>query len=364
VLNPAVLARARELGAKFAAASPFRHVVIDDFLDAEVCETLLAQFPGFDRELAMNEDGVVGRKAVHEKVTGLGSAYRRLDALASSEEFRRFLSQVTGIDDLLYDPHYFGGGCHENLSGQGLDPHVDFTHHPLNQWHRRLNLIIYLNHGWNPDWGGSIELHENPRLPPDQDKTVVVPPAFNRAVLFETHNTSWHGFKRVRLPPGEEHRSRKSFALYYYTEDREQKVAPHSTIYVQEHIDPEITAAGHRLSEADAGEIRNHIHSRDIHLARLYKHISGLMGELQEARKYIRHLQQFEKELETIRAQPKPGSGRAAGNVALDETALRAELNQAQERENELRRRLQEMENATFWKITGPLRALIQKLRR
>ncbi|BFM21188.1 2OG-Fe(II) oxygenase [Gilvimarinus japonicus] len=375
IINPDVVAQASLLREKFASAKPFGHVVIDNFLQPELCETVLQQFPSFDERLAMNENGHVGRKAVNEKVASLGSAYQELDKLASSDEFRTFVGQITGLDNLLYDPYYFGGGSHENLSGQGLDVHVDFTHHPVTNWHRRLNLIIYLNHDWDPAWGGNIELHKNPRLPPEQDEVVTVPPVFNRAVLFETHNSSWHGFKKVRLPDEESDRSRKSFALYYYTDDREQKVRPHSTIYVEEHVDPEITAPGHTLSATDSQTIRDHVMTRDHHLGRLYNNITDLMGQLQDAREYIQHLQQFEVKFEALQReqvaappQTLPASDDALNQApppmaANTEADIAAQLALASSREQALRQQLSAIENARLWKVSQPLRRLIDRMR-
>ena len=80
-----------------------------------------------------------------------GSAvpYAELDALIQSGDWLALLTRITGIPGLLYDPYYLGGGTHENRSGQGLDPHVDFNYHPSERWHRRLNLIVYLNRAWD-----------------------------------------------------------------------------------------------------------------------------------------------------------------------------------------------------------------------
>ena len=59
------------LSQSFASARPFRHVVIDGFLDDAFAHRLLAEFPPFDAQRALNEMGEVGGKAV---VDGLVTA--------------------------------------------------------------------------------------------------------------------------------------------------------------------------------------------------------------------------------------------------------------------------------------------------
>ena len=260
----------------FTAARPFPHVVIDGFLTEPFCGDICAQFPGFDEAAAINENGLVGAKATQEQVRTLGPAFLGMDDLLQSPEFLALLGRITGIEDLRYDPWYFGGGTHENRQGQDLDPHIDFNYHPITWQHRRLNLIVYLNQEWEDAWGGSLQLHRDPRLQPGEDEIVTITPLMNRCVIFETSELSWHGFQRIELPPDKQGLSRRSFAVYFYTTSRPsaQIAPPHSTVYVERHL-PERFAAGYTLTAGDAEELRRLLTRRDQHLQRLY-------GKLQE----------------------------------------------------------------------------------
>jgi len=277
-----VVADAERHAAAFARRDPFRHVVIDDFLDADYAAALLARFPPFERGNARNEAGELGGKSTVERIRGLGESYAQLDDLVRSAEFLDLVGRITGIPDLLYDPDYFGGGTHENREGQDLDPHVDFNRHPREPWHRRLNLIVYLNREWEDTWGGSLELHSDPRSP--DDRVTLVTPLFNRCVIFETTEWSWHGFGRITLPPERRALSRKSIALYFYTRDRpaEELADAHSTIYVDRPL-PDRFRAGFTLDERDVEELRVLIARRDQHNQRLYRDITRLTADLERS---------------------------------------------------------------------------------
>ena len=279
-IDARVIAGADRLAAAFARRDPFRHVVIDDFLASGYAAALLARFPPFERGNARNEAGAIGSKATVERIRGLGAPYAMLDRLVRSRAFLDLVGRITGIPDLLYDPYYFGGGTHENRAGQDLDAHVDFNRHPVERWHRRLNLIVYLNHEWDDAWGGSLELHSDPRSP--DDRITRVTPLFNRCVIFETTEWSWHGFGRIAPPPGREDASRKSIALYFYTRGRpaEELAGTHSTIYVDGAL-PERFRAGLTLAEADVGELRALLARRDQHNQRLYRDIAELTRRLE-----------------------------------------------------------------------------------
>ncbi|MEX0915074.1 MAG: 2OG-Fe(II) oxygenase [Wenzhouxiangellaceae bacterium] len=269
---------------RYDSGQPFRHLVLDDFFEPGFARSLFEEFPAFDVEKAMNENGEIGAKCVHDNLPSLGKSYRELDEYIQSPEFLGWLQRVTGIDELIYDPDYFGGGTHENRHGQDLDPHVDFNKHPKTGLHRRLNLIVYLNERWDDDWGGAIEFHKNPRLPPEQNEIKYVQPKFNRAVLFETTHWSWHGFERINLPEGDDDpRSRKSVALYFYSKTRppEEQTKPHSTIYVERPL-PDDIRPGVTLSEDRYQKIRGMLDRRDRHLQRLYGNISDLSAHVED----------------------------------------------------------------------------------
>ena len=282
MLNPAIAARADELAAQFQRREPFRHVVIDDFLAPEFCARLLAEFPPFERGNARNEAGELGNKSTIEKIRGLGAAYTALDENIQTRAFLDLIGRITGIPDLLYDPWYFGGGTHENRHGQDLDAHVDFNRHPIEHWHRRLNLIVYLNHEWDAAWGGALDLHSDPRAP--DDAIVSIAPRYNRAVIFETTEWSWHGFRRIDLPDDLRALSRKSIALYFYTTQRPQDelADTHSTIYVDPPL-PRRFKAGWTLSEADVLELRVLLTRRDQHNQRLYRDVTQITKQLEQS---------------------------------------------------------------------------------
>ncbi len=285
LINKDIRLHSFKLGERFQSASPFPHLVLDNFFDDRFAQNLLEQFPVFDPSKATNELGLVGKKAVNTKLPDINESYKVLDGLFKSSDFLMFMSTITGIPELLYDPEYIGGGTHENLEGQDLDPHVDFNFHPATKWHRRLNLLLYLNPEWEESWGGNIELHLNP-WNPDQNKIQSFMPLMNRCVIFETSEKSWHGFKKIQLPDNKSNFSRKSVAVYFYTKNRPvSEIHPeHSTFYVPRPV-PENIRAGYTLKEDDVQQLKDLLTRRDHWIKFLYDrevHFSSEFGLLHE----------------------------------------------------------------------------------
>ena len=282
-----VLARSTAIRESYQTSKPFRHVCLDGFLDAAVAEQLLQEFPPFDPERARNEMGEVGGKAVNTDLANIGPAYRQFYDYMRSRDFLDAMSGMLGIPELLFDPAMYGGGTHENLDGQELDPHIDFNYDPVRKLHRRLNLLVYLNKGWDPAWGGGIELHSDPR-DWDQDQVTTFNCVFNRGVIFETNEHSWHGFPRIRLPQDKRGLSRKCISVYLYTKRRSkaETAPPHGTFYVQRPLSTRIVP-GHTLAQEDVAEIRRLLAARDSWIKQYQKRELELGRERASVAAYV-----------------------------------------------------------------------------
>ncbi|MCB1607741.1 MAG: 2OG-Fe(II) oxygenase [Xanthomonadales bacterium] len=323
-LAPSVTDRLDQLHDQFNQAQPFRHLVIDQFFQTDYARQLQSEFPNFEERFALNEMGKLGGKAVRPDLPDLSETYAGLDAYIQSPEFLQTISRITGIPDLLYDPDYVGGGTHENVHGQGLSPHVDFNYLPKTQWHRRLNLIIYMNDEWKQEWGGCLDLHKNP-WNHELDEVQTVLPLFNRCVIFETNEISWHGFERIELPESERHRSRRSIAIYLYTRERpaEETAPSHGTIYVPPGL-PRGLQSGQTLAHEDYLELRRRFAQLKGQLKFLYEReleTSRQIAEMSAAIDDARAAVGFPLQGKALREGPTRGywpDGWAGPEVAID----------------------------------------------
>jgi Rps23 Pro-64 3,4-dihydroxylase Tpa1-like proline 4-hydroxylase len=220
--------RAESLNREWLSKEPFKYLVADDFLPVEFAEEILSAYPQPEVEGWDNTTYIHQRKKF-TKTRDFPQPIAQFFTLVSEKAFVDVIGQITGIPKLLHDPELVGGGLHQIIRGGFLDVHVDYNYHPRTKLHRRLNLLLYLNKNWKREYEGCLELWDME----SKRQLASIEPIFNRAVIFETNEISFHGHPRPLNSP--QNVTRKSLAIYYYTAERaENELAPeHNTIYKQ-----------------------------------------------------------------------------------------------------------------------------------
>ncbi len=150
---------ARDLAPTYRVAEPFPHAVIRGAFDEDTLRgiAIAAQAEVDTGQTEVKEHAHARKGTVGHNRSWTGDTRAVFHEL-NSASFVRFLETLTGIEGLIPDPHYLGGGLHMIPPGGWLDVHADFSRHDRLDLDRRLNVIVYLNEGWDPDWGGALEL--------------------------------------------------------------------------------------------------------------------------------------------------------------------------------------------------------------
>jgi len=200
---------------------PFKHIVIDNFLTDFYANLLLEDFDSADKEnwdKREENDVQVKWRSDWKFDSEIPGGTKKVIQYLNSGDFLRKLTEYTGIEGIIPDPYLTGGGFNQINRGGCLAVHADGNWHDLMKVHRRLNLIVYLNKEWEDGWGGNLELwSKTDENTPDKCK-VKIKPIWNRAVIFQTDDFSFHGHPETLNCP--ENVSRKSLILYYYTSER------------------------------------------------------------------------------------------------------------------------------------------------
>ena len=210
-----------KLSKEFEEGKPFRHVIIDNFFDDETALKLSNEFPDYnDEQLWAIYNNPIEKKKLTPNWGLFPPTTYCAFTLMNTPEFVEKVKKITGIPNLVADYGMHGGGWHVHTRGGKLNIHKDYSIHPKLGMERRINIIIYLSPDWNEEWGGGLELwsHDAENNQPKECVTKVYN-KFNRAVLFDTAQNSWHGLPTETLCP--EGVYRKSLAIYYVSEARD-----------------------------------------------------------------------------------------------------------------------------------------------
>lgn len=205
-----LLQRADDAGPAYRAADPFPHGSFDDLLDRASLEQVAAEMPPRTAPGWTTWETRHEWKYVFDQPEYFGPAARRLQEALNSSEFVRFLERLTGVAGLIPDPHLTAAGYFDIEPGGFLDVHLDFTHNPKLNLLRRVNVLVYLNTDWQPEWGGQLELWRSLTDGP----VVEIVPTLGRVAIFSTPGAAHGHPKPITTPNG---RSRLCFSAYYFT---------------------------------------------------------------------------------------------------------------------------------------------------
>lgn len=195
----------------FRSAHPFELLILDDFCDKDKLDQFYSSIPDPVEGGVNKSRDYVFAKNKFEK-----SDFRKISDVANvlyqdltSDRFSMILSEITG-QRVFIDPDFHGGGIHQGGKDSFLDMHVDFNFHPLkSNWFRNLNVLLYLNKGWDKSYGGQLNLRHK-----DTGESASVEPIYNRCVIMFTRDYTLHGYSKINFPTGT---YRRSVAAYAYS---------------------------------------------------------------------------------------------------------------------------------------------------
>jgi len=235
---------------EFHKNNPFPHIIIDNLFDDDIlrsatksAQSNVGEVRVYGDKDQMNKRTMEGKyllkgggqnltsiennKIVFNKTrsTALGQVFNFLNG----KEFVNFIGNLTDIDGLFSDDTFRGGGIHKTDAGGFLKIHIDFSRPKWDKKvFRRANVLLYLNEGWKEEWGGDLELWDNP-VKKNGKCIKKVEPVFNRLVIFGTRKNSWHGHPHPLNTPS--NISRWSFATYYYSKNQGDDSEDHNTLF-------------------------------------------------------------------------------------------------------------------------------------
>lgn len=222
--------------------NPFTHFIIDNFLPEKLALKLSNEFMDYNSPNWFVYDNPLEiKKSCNNFYFFPPETYQFFQYL-NSPTFLSFLHELTGRNDIYPDIGLHGAGWHIQGRGSKLNVHLDYSIHPKLKMQRKFNLIYYLTPNWNAEWGGNLELwshnHENKQ---PKELVTTLENKFNRVVLFDASQNSWHGFSKPIDCPDNTYR--KSIAMYYLVPPQQDVDERNRALYApseEQKNDPEI----------------------------------------------------------------------------------------------------------------------------
>ncbi len=210
-----------ELNHSFNHSSPFRYLIVDEFLNSEIAKQIEFSFPSID-SMSVKYKGLNENKAEDSSFDKFAPIIQELNQFIHSPIITEWIGKITGLKNISTINDRLGAGLHQGGNKSFLDIHIDYNIHPIHKKQRKLNLLIFFNKEWEEGWGGQLELWNKTNC----FKKIL--PSFNRMVLFECNEISYHGYSQINCL---ESITRKSY-YHYFFQPIADGITYHDTIFL------------------------------------------------------------------------------------------------------------------------------------
>ena len=213
---------------------PFDHIYIDNILPKKFAKICSKSFPILNNsnwEFKKIDNIEVKRRSTWRSEFDIPENIVDVVRIFNSSIILKTIGNLFKIKKILPDPYFMGGGLNISEKGGKLDTHIDGNYNDEIGLNRRLNSIIYLTENWRKNYGGELGFYNK-----NGSKLVkIIEPKFNRLILFNTNDYSYHGIpNEINFP---KNNPRKSIILYYYTKEnrtkKETNIKYHSALWVK-----------------------------------------------------------------------------------------------------------------------------------
>jgi len=168
-----------------------RYFSVDDLLPPDLTMEIFNAFPKhgehFNKRSSFRE-----KKKTLAKLKFLPQILTEITFAIQDDSVIRKIEELTESEDLEGDPKLYAGGLSMMFKGYFLNPHIDNSHDSERARYRRLNLLFYVTPEWSLENGGNFELWDSTVTTP-----ITIVSKFNRLVVMETNDKSWHSVNKV-----------------------------------------------------------------------------------------------------------------------------------------------------------------------
>jgi Rps23 Pro-64 3,4-dihydroxylase Tpa1-like proline 4-hydroxylase len=182
------------------------HFALDNLLPMEIAERIYANFPEPSQMRLLHSPGEL--KLKYSYVKNESSLLQDIHSAIQDPKVIAVIEEITGIKNQVPDRSPIAGAVSTLLKGHYINPHLDNSHDVDRKRYQTVNLLYYVSPNWRLENGGNYELWDE-----SIKNSIIVPSLFNRLVVMETNQTSWHAVNPVLCDA-----TRCCVFNYYYSE--------------------------------------------------------------------------------------------------------------------------------------------------